>query len=193
MLWFLQLLVGKYAAASRSYTAGKLEDLHNHPLEVMTQAVSDCAKKSDQEIKNTYQTLAYFAAASIASFDHSMEALANMMITALSDPNYGRKVGQSFRILLARSEIMDKANFCKIRALRFQKVVSLIVIPLQGAYVSPMTSRKEKDNIVIALAGVLAYMDPNLVADAFGFQLHHAGGLRQQRRFHQGDFHPPAA
>jgi DNA repair/transcription protein MET18/MMS19 len=169
MLWFLQLLVSKYGAASQSYTAGIFEDLQHQPLEVMTAAVSACTKKSDREIKNTYQTLAYFAAASIASFDQSMEPLVNMMITALSDLKYGRKVGQSFRILLAKSEIMDKANFCKIRALRFQKVVSLVVVPLQGAYASPMTSRMEKDSIGIALAGVLAYMDAQLVADAFGF------------------------
>jgi DNA repair/transcription protein MET18/MMS19 len=169
MLWFLQLLVNKYGAASQSYTAGRFEDLQHQPLEVMTAEVSAYAKKSDREIKNTYQTLAYFAAASIASFDRSMETLVNMMITALSDLKYGRKVGQSFRILLAESEIMDKANFCKIRALRFQKVISLVVIPLQGAYASPMTSRMEKDNTVIALAGVLAYMEAELVADAFGF------------------------
>jgi DNA repair/transcription protein MET18/MMS19 len=169
MLWFLQLLVSKYRAASQPYTSGSFEETLQQPLKVMTSEVETCVGKSDREIKNTYQTLAYFTAASIASFDHSMEPLVNMMIKALSDPKYGRKVGQSFRILLAKSEIMDKANFCKIRALRFQKVVSLVVIPLQGAHASPMTSRMEKDNIVIALAGVLAYMEPELVADAFGF------------------------
>ncbi|PMD41655.1 hypothetical protein L207DRAFT_528262 [Hyaloscypha variabilis F] len=169
MLWLLQLLVSKYGAASHPYTAGGFETVAQQPLQVMTEEIEACKHKSDREIKNTYQTLAYFAAASITSFDRTMVPLVNMMIQALSDPQYGRKVGQSFRILLAESEIMDKANFCKIRVLRFQKIVSLVVIPLQGAYASPMTSRMEKDNIVIALAGVLAYMESYLVADAFGF------------------------
>ncbi|KAE9373275.1 hypothetical protein N431DRAFT_438577 [Stipitochalara longipes BDJ] len=169
ILWLLQLLVSKYGAASQLYTAGNFEAVAHQPLQVMMEEVAACVNKSDREIKNTYQTLAYFAAAAIASFDHTMEPLVNSMIQALSNPKYGRKVAQSFRILLAKSEIMDKANFCKIRGLRFQKIVSLVVIPLQGAYVSPMTSRMEKDNIVIALAGVLAYMESNLVADAFGF------------------------
>lgn len=168
MLWFLQLLVSKYRAAGEPLPAS-FEASMQQPLQVMTAEVAACATKSDQEIKNTYQTLAYFTAASIACFDRGVEMLVGMMLSALSDPKYGRKVGQSFRILLAKSEIMDKANFCKIRALRFQKAVSLIVIPLQGAYASPMTSRVEKDNIVIALAGVLAHMEPSMVADAFGF------------------------
>jgi DNA repair/transcription protein MET18/MMS19 len=168
MLWMLQLLVSKYAAAMQLLNP-TAQEMPRRLLDVMTEEVKACAKKSDREIKNTYQTLAYFAAASIASFDQTMVPLVNMMIGALSDPKYGHKVAQSFRILLAESEIMNKANFCTIRALRFQKVVALIVAPLQSTYFSSSTSRLEKDNIVIALAGVLAYLDPKLIADAFGF------------------------
>jgi len=169
MLWLLQLLISKYGASSQLYTASDFKLIAQQPLQVMVEEVVACKTKSDREIQNTYQTLAYFAAASINSFDHTMEPLVNLMIQGLSDSKYGRKIGQSFRILLAKSEIMGKENFCKIRALRYQKVVSLIVIPLQGEYASPMTSRMEKDNIVIALAGVLAFLKPELVAEAFGF------------------------
>lgn len=171
MLWLLQLLVSKYSAAKQNTQAVTAEGKPAKLLDIMTEEVRLAMHhyKSPVEIKNTYQTLAYFAAASLASFDPSMEPLINMMIKAISDPTYGRKVGQSFRILLAKSEIMDKANFCTIRSLRYQKAVSLLVVPLHGAYLSPDTTRMEKDNIVIALAGVLAYMDASLVADTFGF------------------------
>jgi len=169
MLWMLQLLVSKYAAAMQLLNSPTAEEKPRRLLDVMTEEIKNCPKKSDREIKNTYQTLAYFAAASIASFDQSMVPLVNMMINALSDLKYGRKVAQSFRILLAESEVMNKANFCTIRALRFQKAVALVVVPLQSTYFSSTTSRLEKDNIVIALAGVLAYLDAELVADTFGF------------------------
>ncbi len=68
MLWFLQLLVSKYRAAGEPLPAS-FEASMQQPLQVMTAEVAACAIKSDQEIKNTYQTLAYFTAASIACFD----------------------------------------------------------------------------------------------------------------------------
>jgi DNA repair/transcription protein MET18/MMS19 len=169
MLWLLQLLVSKYAAAQQLLSSSTTQEKPRRLLDVMTDQVIACPEKSDREIRNTYQTLAYFTAASIACYNQAMKPLVDMMIKALSDPKYGRKVAQSFRILLAESEIMNKANFCTIRALRFQKVVALVVEPLHGAFFSPETARFEKDNIIIALAGVLAYMDAELVADAFGF------------------------
>jgi DNA repair/transcription protein MET18/MMS19 len=169
MLWLLQLLVSKYAAAQQLLSLATTEEKPRRLLDVMTEQVIACPTKSDQETRNTYQTLAYFAAASIASFDQTMKPLIALMIQALPDPKYGRKVAQGFRILLAESEIMNKTNFCTVRALRFQKVVSLVVSPLQDTFFSSATTRIEKDNIIIALAGVLAYMKPELVADSFGF------------------------
>ncbi len=162
MLWMLQLLVNKFSASS--YNLSSSDDLPGGTLlEVMQHYLQVCLRKSRQEVWTVYQTLAYFAAASLASFDKTMEPLINMMIEGITSPEHGRKVAQSFRILLAPSEIMNKENFCKIRVLRNARLLAMT----SGFYHSwrGAQDKELKDNYLVAYAGVLKYIPSSLLVE----------------------------
>lgn len=167
ILWTIQLMISKYGA-TLSPNSGPSD-----VLEAITGAVSATHEEQApvEFIKNTYQTLAYVAAASLACLDPTAEPLLKLMFEALADANHGRKVAQSFRILLAESEIMNKPNGCLVHPLRFQKALSLVVLPLRERYLESERSRFEKDNIVIALAGVFRHIKPELIAENLGFRI----------------------
>jgi DNA repair/transcription protein MET18/MMS19 len=153
MLWFLQLLVNKFGAAKESSVVPMMQEL-----------VDNVASKSDEEVNNTYQTLAYFATAALACFDPSQTVLVKLMLSGISEPNHGLKVAKSFRLLLAPSEILNKENFCIIRPLRKQRLYDLVVPQIMSKWVTNQ-DKKSKDNCLIALAGVLDYMEPALLND----------------------------
>lgn len=153
MLWFFQLLVNKFGAAK--------EVLTNEPrslLGIMLDFVNSSTSKTEEQAIRIFQLLAYFTAATLASFDPTMKPLVQSMINGVSNDKYGRKVAQSFRILLGPSEILNKENFCTIRSLRNSRLFAMSVEPLVSLWASSVTS-DIKENCLIALAGILYYVD----------------------------------
>lgn len=150
-LWFLQLLVNKFGAASEQLPEGQ------SLLEVMAKLVNNCHKKSDLEVTYVYQTLAYLTAAALACFDRATGSLVDLMIDGLSIAS-GRKVARGFRILLAPSEIMNEQNFCIIRGLRKQRLYSLTVSRITTLW-RESVDKQFKENCLVALASILCYMD----------------------------------
>lgn len=160
MLHFLQLLVNKFGAA-----AEKIGD--RTVAQVMIELIHECeANSNETEVERCYQALAYFSAAAIACSDPSCEELIRLMVDGLKRPGVGRKVAQSFRILLGPSNIMSEANFCAIRPLRQGRLFSLGVEHIKSlwreysfAQQANALASEIKTNCLIALASSLAYMD----------------------------------
>jgi DNA repair/transcription protein MET18/MMS19 len=153
MLHFLQLLINKFGAARH-----KVEQDRNL-AKMMVDLTASCATNTDDlEVQRTYQTLAYFTAACLAAGDRADKDLIEQMFIGISHPRVGRKVAQSFRILLLPSEIMNEENFCVLRKLRKQRLYSLAVERLVGMW-RRRHNKDEKENYLIALTGVLAYME----------------------------------
>lgn len=152
MLWMLQLLVNKYGASKKPLTDGtKL-------LDVMKAQIEATPSMKASQVARVYQVLAYFAAASLASFDSTMSPLINLMVDVIKNPVYGRKVAQSFRILLEPSEILTKENFCTIRLLRKPRLFNMAVEPMITLW-QTSTDMTLKDNYLIAISSILVYMD----------------------------------
>lgn len=154
MLWFLQLLVNKFGALD--------EALANEPrtlVQIMVDLVNSSSSKSDREIDNIYRTLAYFTSATVAAHKPQSSTLLDLMMKGISNPRNGRKVAQSFRVILAPSEIMNEQNFCFLRKLRKQRVFSLAAIPLIDLW-RASEAKESKENALLAFAGLLAYMEP---------------------------------
>jgi len=145
MLWTLQLLISKFGARD-------LGDLYS--------LVSNCSSKNDTEIRHILQTLAYCAAASLAAFSPGFTQQINLMLNNVCNIKFGRVAATSFRILLAPSSIMNKENGCTVRALRLFKLLSMTLQPLKELWL--VGDRQNKDNCLISLAGVLAYMEPKI-------------------------------
>lgn len=158
MLQMLQLLVNKFGADKKSFEDGKL--LHD----VMLQLVKEATSKPDPEAYQIYQALAYFAAATVAAYEPCSTALINAMMQGISDPKRGRKIAQSFAILLAPSNIMNDSNFCTLRPLRFGRLYSTTVSELITLWRSNDNSRI-KENCLIALVGILRYMPAKILQD----------------------------
>jgi DNA repair/transcription protein MET18/MMS19 len=160
MLHFLQLLVNKFGAA-----AEKVGD--RTVAQVMVELIKGCeANSNETEVERCYQALAYFSAASVARSDPSCEDLIRLMVDGLKHPVVGRKVAQSFRILIGPSSIMSEANFCAIRPLRQGRLFSLAVENIKSLWreysfeqQGHALANEIKTNCLIALAGSLAYMD----------------------------------
>lgn len=159
MLWFLQLLVNKFGVSKQMPSTEK-----GTVAQMMLDLVSNCAGKSDLEISLTYRTLAYFAAASLAAYNESVTSLLDCMITGITDSVHGRKVAQSFRILLAPSDILNKNNFCIIRPLRKGRLFDIGAKRIIELWRSE-TNKDIKDNCLVALSGILAYMEPTMLKD----------------------------
>jgi DNA repair/transcription protein MET18/MMS19 len=160
MLHFLQLLINKFGAAKE-----KLEN-EDRPLpKVMVELAANCTTKTEElEVERIYQTLAYFAGACLAAGDRSDKLLIDQMVIGMLDPRVGRKVAQSFRILLAPSPIMNEANFCVIRKLHKQRLYGLTVDNLISQWRNNR-NKEQKENYLIALAGIFAYMDSKILED----------------------------
>lgn len=160
MLHLMQLLVNKFNASAEKVGDQTL-------AQVMIDLIQDCGSNSNElEVERYYQALAYFTAAALARSDPSSESLIRLMVEGLKRPGVGRKVAQSFRILLAPSRIMSEANFCIIRPLRQGRLFSLGVEEIKKLWNDYSFSQQEdpmandiKTNCLIALASSLAYMD----------------------------------
>ena len=160
MLWFLQLLVNKFGALD--------EPLENEPhtlVQIMVDLVEGCSSKSEEEVENIYRTLAYFTAATVAAHKPQSSTLLDLMVKGISNPRNGRKVAQSFRVLLAPSELMNEQNFCFVRRLRKQRVFAIAATPIIELWRASET-KEAKENALLALAGLLAYMEPTTLKDS---------------------------
>ena len=149
----LQLLINKFGAARGT-------DLAEYMISKTEQSVT----ADSIQAANTYQVLVYFAAASLASLDPSTAVLVQCLLDGLKHPQLGRKIAQSFRLLLAPSNIISKENSCIVRPLRKGRLYQLAVIPLTTSW---RTSEDfaVKQNALIALTGVLAFLEPSMLAD----------------------------
>lgn len=169
MLHFTQLLVNKFGASSQN--TGDLT-----LAQFMTSRIQDCANSgSELEIERCYQALAYFTAAALARSDPCCHDLLSLMVDGLKHPKVGRKVAQSFRILLAPSNIMSEANFCLIRPLRQGRLFSSGVENIKAlwhefsfAAQNHPLANDIKTNCLIAFASSLAYMDTKVYLTQVG-------------------------
>lgn len=152
MLWTLQLLVNKYRALDTA-------QLYNQICEQL----SSSEAKSEIEIKYTLQTLAYFAAASLAALQPVSTRLIKLMLEGVKDAKYGRYHAINFKILLAPSHIMNVQNFCNLRPLRFAKVFNVVFEPLRAMWAAG--DRKTKDDALVALAGILEFIDAKIYSE----------------------------
>jgi DNA repair/transcription protein MET18/MMS19 len=160
MLHFLQLLINKFCATNE-----KLENEDRTLPKVMIDLAASCITKTDElEIERIYQTLAYFAGACLAAGDRSDKLLIDQMVIGMLHPRVGRKVAQSFRILLAPSQIMNETNFCVIRKLHKQRLYGLTVDHLISQW-RQNPNKEQKENYLIALAGIFAFMEPKILED----------------------------
>jgi DNA repair/transcription protein MET18/MMS19 len=160
MLWFLQLLVNKFGALDEP-----LEKESRTLVQIMVDLVEGCSSKSEEEVDNIYHTLAYFTAATVAAHKPQSSTLLDLMIKGISNPRNGRKVAQSFRVLLAPSELMNEQNFCFIRRLRKQRSFTLAATPIIELWRASET-KEAKENALLALAGLLAFMEPTTLKDS---------------------------
>lgn len=152
MLWMLQLLVNKYRA------------LNTAPLfDEMNQLLAESKTKSELEMRYTLQTLAYFAAASLAALQPVSTRLIKLMLEGVADPQYGGHYAANFKVLLAPSHIMNTKNFCNLRPLRFMKVFNLVFDRLRAMWAAG--DREIKDNALIALAGILDFIDAKIYGE----------------------------
>ncbi|KAL2070639.1 hypothetical protein VTL71DRAFT_13665 [Oculimacula yallundae] len=155
----LQLLVNKFGAAKESLEDGTTL------LDVMKTLVGKSSSGSSKEACKIYHTLAYFTSASLAAFDPTLEPLIGLMIDGIKNPIIGRKVAESFRLLLGPSPILTKANFCALRLLRNSKCFAIAVKPLIALW-QAATDIALKENYLIAISGILVYMTPDQIDEA---------------------------
>lgn len=161
-LWFLQLLINKFAA-----TNDPLERDGSVLVAQMTEHIMDVTSGDINRlaVNHTFQTLAYFAAAALAALDSSTGPTIKLMLDNVCDPRFGRKVAQSFRILLAPSDIITKENSCTVRPLRKGRLYELAVKPLIGMW-RTTTDQIAKENCLIALMGIINFLDPQMLANS---------------------------
>lgn len=159
MFWFFQLLVNKFGATKEVLTNDS-----RSLLGIMLDLVKSANSTTEQQAIRIFQLLAYFTSATLASFDPAMKPLLHSMIDNVANDKYGRKVARSFRILLEPSEILNKANFCIVRSLRNSRLFAMSVDPLISVWSSSITP-DIKENCLIALAGVLYYVDPSFLVE----------------------------
>ena len=161
MLQLLQLLVNKFTALNEILS----NDERSLP-QVMVDLVMACPIDHTQQalIYRIYQTLAYFTAACLALYDPVLQTMVGLMIEGILHERVGHPVAHSFRLLLAPSDIMNKENFCVIRALRKQRLFA-ITAPQFLQLWRQATDKYIKDNYLVALAGVLAYCDAEFLTE----------------------------
>ncbi|EPE31594.1 ARM repeat-containing protein [Glarea lozoyensis ATCC 20868] len=164
MLSLLQLLVNKFGAASQHPSTGDISVLQIM-LDLVDGQASGKINYISEEVENIYRTLAYFSAASLAAYSaESATQLVERMLSGVTLPNYGQKVAQSFRLLLAPSPILNKQHFCTIRPLRKGRLFDMAgkrLIEMWRSESSPET----KANCLVALAGIVAYIDASTLVE----------------------------
>ncbi|CZT45614.1 uncharacterized protein RSE6_05939 [Rhynchosporium secalis] len=158
----LQLLVNKFGAAKEVLEDGTM--LLDVMKTLVTKSNSESGKQSGKQSGKIYQTLAYFAAASLAAFDPTHEPLINIMIDGIQNPTIGRKVAGLFRLLLAPSPVLTKANNCAVRLLRNSKCFAIAAKPLIALW-QATEDKILKENYLVAISGVMFYMTPEQIDD----------------------------
>ncbi|KAG0647898.1 MMS19 nucleotide excision repair [Hyphodiscus hymeniophilus] len=159
ILNFLQLLINKFGAAKE-----QIANDDRNLVQIMLDLAADSTSKGESELQRIYQTLAYFTAALLAAGGAAVKDLVSQMISGISNPMIGRKVAQSFRLLLARSEVMTEQNFCVIRKLRKQHLFFLATDRLIDMW-RGSEHKEVQENCLIALAGIFAEMDLKVLED----------------------------
>lgn len=166
MLESLQLLVNKYSALDWSIDQS-VGNESRKLVDVMVDLVASCPSKSEEEAHNIYQALAFLTAAAVAAQKPQATALLELMITGIASPRHGRKIAQSFRIILAPSDMMSEQNFCYVRRLRKQRVFTIAVTPLMNMWRTSV-NQEVKGNALLALTGLLYYMEPTILKENIG-------------------------
>jgi DNA repair/transcription protein MET18/MMS19 len=155
VLQLLQLLVNKFGLT-------KEQNFWPRLVEYITELVQGANKQISPEDnlreERIYHTLAYFTAASLAAVDRFDSTLLGHMIAGIAHDRIGWKVAQSFRILIAPSEIMNEDNFCTIRILRKARLYGFTVPKLMNLW-RETEDQGTKENYLIALSGIFAHME----------------------------------
>lgn len=81
----------------------------------------------------------------------------------LNEPKYGLPAARAFSTLLTPDDLLTKQNHCVIYALHKQWLFALSIPPLAQAFRDSATIRQAKDNILIALSGLLYYIPYDLI------------------------------
>lgn len=151
MIFCVQLLINKYGAN------GNPKSLTGPVASEVINLVCDISKKSEKEADYIYWLLAYFTSASLAAWLSCSDSLVERMVSALTSPLHGRKVAQSFRILLVNSDLITQRNGCTLRLMRNQVLYEQSMKRLLSLW-RVSKDKIVKENALIAIAGVLAYM-----------------------------------
>ncbi|CAG8953775.1 hypothetical protein HYFRA_00006666 [Hymenoscyphus fraxineus] len=162
-LYNMQLLVNKYHAGSHSALD------YGHPTlgDWMLSIVQKAQSGTPMQIDNVYRTLAYYTAASLAAYQSGgseAKQFLTQMIEGIAIPGHSLKISQSLRILLAPSPILTKKNFCTIRPLRQGLLFNHAAKELIDLWRST-EDQDIKGNYLVALAGILAFLDPAMLVD----------------------------
>jgi DNA repair/transcription protein MET18/MMS19 len=164
MLSLLQLLINKFSVASQQPSNDERSVL-KVMLDLVDGQMSGSTTYSSEEVESIYRTLAYFSAASLAAYSaESATQLITRMLSGVTLETHGRKVAQSFRLLLAPSPTLNKEHFCLIRPLRKGRLFDMAskrLIEMWRSESSPVN----KANCLVALAGIIAYMDPSTLVE----------------------------
>jgi DNA repair/transcription protein MET18/MMS19 len=114
--------------------------------------------------ERTYQVMVYYATAALARCDPSDRVIIVEMIAGLKHKTLGKKVAQSFRLLLEPSKSLLKENFAIIRPLRQGRLYAYSVDAIVSEW-RAATDKDIKDNYLIALVGILSHMEPSVYLD----------------------------
>jgi len=160
MLHMLQILVNKFGADEEVTEQGP-----NPLFYVMQDFVVACSSKPSLEIERTLQTLAYYTAAAVAVNSRESTKLIKLMLESVikSTSEVSSIAAKTFRIVLAPSEILTPGNFCNIWALRQGKFFGTSFGPLREMWVRG--DRSDKNSALVALAGVLGYLNAEAYTD----------------------------
>jgi len=157
-LHFLQLLVNKYAAGAEVLESEGGVTVSAY-LEALVQGTSSNTDKT--HVERVYQTLAYYTTAALARCDSKDRVFVRLMIEGIAKPHIGKKIAQSFRMLMAPSSILIKENFAILRPLRQGRLYAYVVDDLIALW-RTSTEAKIKSNYLVALAAVLNFLEPSV-------------------------------
>ena len=158
-LQFLQLLVNKFGASSEIVATDR-----NLAQYVQDLVLENATNQDSTQVERIYQVLAYLTTAALARCDPSDRDMVSLMLTSISNPRVGKKVAQSFRMLLAPSEVLKKENFALVRPLRQGRLYSYAVANIIAQW-RLITDLVSKSNHLIALAGIVNFLEPSVYLD----------------------------
>jgi len=157
-LQFLQLLVNKFTASTEILETEGGVTVSAY-LEALVQATTSHSDKT--HVERVYHVLAYYTTATLARCDPKDRVFVRLMVEGIAKPKIGKKIAQSFRMLLAPSSVLDKDNFAIVRPLRQGRLYAYVVDDLIALW-RISTDPKIKSNYLIALAAVLNFLEPSV-------------------------------